>query len=88
MAQYEVTLLLPQEVKDGKKIADKLCKAADVKVVKTHDLKVQELAYPIARQTQAHYWRFEIEAAPQQIVDLEKRIKLEESIMRFLIVGA
>jgi len=86
MAQYEVTLLFPKTEKAGKKSAEKLFKAAGVKVKKAHDWKIRELAYPIDKQTEAHYWLFEVEAEPKQVKDLEGKIKLEESILRSLIV--
>lgn len=86
MAKYEVTLLFPKAEKSGKKTAEKLFKAAGVKVGKAHDWKMRELAYPIDKQTEAHYWFFETEAEPKQIVDLESKIKLEESVLRSLVV--
>lgn len=86
MAKYEVTLLLPKDNKDGKKLADKLFKTAQVKVVKSHDWKIRELAYPIAKQGEAHYWLFEVEAEPKQIVNLRNSLKLTEEILRSLVV--
>jgi len=55
-------------------------------VVKSHDWKIRELAYPIAKQAEAHYWLFEVEAESKQIVDLRGRIKLTEEILRSLVV--
>ncbi|MFH1535974.1 MAG: 30S ribosomal protein S6, partial [Patescibacteria group bacterium] len=44
------------------------------------------LAYPIKRQTKGFYAHFEIEADPKDIKGLDKSLKLEEDVLRFLLI--
>ena len=58
-------------------------KASGVKV----DLwGARDLAYPIKKQTKGYYVHFEFETEPKVVVDLDKSLKVEENILRFLLV--
>lgn len=86
MPKYEVTFIFKKDEEKAEKIVEALFKKAEVKVVKKEDWKIKELAYPIAKQVDAHYLFYKIEASPNNILSLHGKIKLEEKIMRFLIV--
>jgi len=86
MAKYEITFLFNRDEKEPKKAAQALFKAGKIKVVKVDDWKVKELAYPINKQTEAYYLYFEVEAEEKYLPELNKKIKLEERILRSLIV--
>ena len=86
MAKYEAVFLFKQEEKTSQKIIEALFKGAKAKVVKKEDWKVKDLAYPIRKQTQAHYWFYIIELEPQNLPILYAKIKLEERVLRSLII--
>lgn len=46
----------------------------------------KELAYPIKKQTKGFYVHLEIEAQPQASKDIDKTLKVEEDIIRYLLV--
>ncbi len=48
--------------------------------------KKRELAYPIGKRSGAYFGWTTFTAAPEKIVEIEKRLKLEKDILRFLIV--
>lgn len=55
--------------------------------VKKEDLwGARDLAYPIKRQNKGFYAHFEIEADPKNAKGLDKSLKLEEDILRYLLV--
>ena len=49
---------------------------------------VRDLAYPIKRQTKGFYAHFEIEADPKGAKGLDKILKLEEDVLRYLLIRA
>lgn len=46
----------------------------------------RDLAYPIKRQTKGTYVHIEFEAMPQSVVSLDKSLKVEENVLRYLLV--
>lgn len=86
MAEYELTFIFPKENKEmSKTIADYLKKAkAEIKI--KEDWGVKTLAYPIKKQTEAYYLYFEVEMNPASLKTLEFDIKLDEVLLRSLVV--
>jgi small subunit ribosomal protein S6 len=88
MKKYEATFIF---TKENKKLAESIeahLKAIGAKVGKKDDWGVKPLAYPIKKLTEAAYLYFEFETEPAKIKDLETKLKLEESLLRRLIVLA
>jgi len=56
------------------------------KVVKEDFWGNKDLAYPIKRQSKGFYAHFEISADPKGAKGLDKTLKLEEDILRYLLV--
>lgn len=55
-------------------------------VVKTEAMGRRKLAYPIRKKTEGHYTLFEIEGSGQEIAELERRMRVNDAIMRFITV--
>jgi small subunit ribosomal protein S6 len=55
-------------------------------VVKTEAMGRRKLAYPIQKKTEGHYTLFEIEGSGQEIAELERRMRVNDTIMRFITV--
>lgn len=75
--------------KERKTLLDSLVKklTADDGKVKKEDLwGVKDLAYPIKRQTKGFYAHFEVETDPKNAKAIDKTLKLEEDILRYLLV--
>lgn len=87
MNQYYLTLLIKSELDDveRRQLLDSVTKKMGK--VKKEDLwGNRELAYPIKKQQKAFYAHFEFEANPGDISSLDKSLKLEEDIIRYLLV--
>lgn len=89
MNKYYLTLVLKVDLEEKARkelldiIKTSFAKASKVK----EDLwGVRDLAYPIKKQTQGFYVHFELEADPKIIKDIDKTLKVEEDILRYLIV--
>lgn len=58
----------------------------DGKMIKEDLWGVRDLAYPIKRQTKGLYAHLEIQADPKNAQGLDKTLKVEEDILRYLLV--
>ena len=61
-------------------------KVKDVKVLKEEIWGKRVLAYPIKHFSEGVYVLLNFEAAPAKVKDLEKKLNLDEDLLRFLIV--
>lgn len=87
MNDYALTILLKPDLDE--KARGELIGSITKKIgqVKKEDLwGNRELAYPIKKQQKAFYAHFEFEANPGDISSLDKSLKLEEDIIRYLLV--
>ena len=55
-------------------------------VVKLENMGRRRMAYEIKRKTEGHYVLFEIEGSGSEIAELERRMRVNDQIMRFLTV--
>ena len=91
MFDYELTLILDPDLssEDQKKLIEKIKKIIEDtkgKVEKTNDWGKKELAYPIKKKTMGFYFLWEIKADSQQIDKIDKKLKIEEGVLRYLIL--
>lgn len=85
---YELTLILPSETteKAGVAILAGLLAKSGGKVVSTTNWGVKDLAYSIKKQARGMYLFFDLELASTEAVELDKRLRLAEEIVRYLLV--
>src|SRR5215471_7249574 len=55
-------------------------------VVKMDDMGRKRLAYPIQKKQEGYYVLFEIEGSGQEIAELERRMRVNDMIMRYITV--
>lgn len=55
-------------------------------VVRMDDIGIRTLAYPIQKRTEGHYVLFEIDGTGQEIMELERRMRVNDMIMRYITV--
>lgn len=87
MNNYYLTLVLKPSLEE--KVRQELLESLKMKFAKVEkeDLWGQRsLAYPIKRQTSGYYAHFVIEAEPKIAKDLDKTLRSEEDILRYLFV--
>lgn len=91
MNDYELTILLRPDLaqkeldKEVKGVADLLEKIG-AKVSKKTEPAKKSLAYEIKKCSEAFYTYFELNLAPSEVSGLEQKLKLQENILRYLIV--
>ena len=88
---YEVMYIVKPET-DGEKIeklndaVGKLIKKEGGEVVRMDDIGLRNLAYPIEKKKEGHYVLFEIDGSGQEIAELERRMRVNDMIMRYITV--
>lgn len=55
-------------------------------VVKMEDIGRRNLAYPIEKKTEGHYVLFEIDGSGQEIAELERRMRVNDMILRYVTI--
>jgi len=88
---YYLTLVFKTELEEGKRKAlldsiSKKVSGTDGKIVKEDLWGVRTLAYPIKRKTSGYYAHYEISADPKDIKDLDKTLRVEEDVLRYLLI--
>lgn len=91
MNSYFLTLVLKPEMeeKERKAFLDSLVKkvvGTDGKVVKEDLWGVRDLAYKIKKDTKGFFAHFELDADPKSVKGLDKTLKVEEDILRYLLI--
>ena len=90
MKKYEAVIILnpnlSTKVDVFKKDFEKLLSDNSFKIIKTEDVGRRQLAYSITNHNKGHYILFNIEGDPSQLLELETKIKYNESIIRHLFL--
>ena len=55
-------------------------------VVRMDDIVRRQLAYPIEKKTEGHYVLFEIDGSGQEILELERRMRVNDMILRYITI--
>jgi len=89
MRTYEVVLVF--RANTTKTAQEKLLESVkkwlgDAKVKKTEELGKKTFAYPIKKETEGNYVILDIESEKGIPTDFEKRVFIEESILRHLVL--
>ena len=90
MKKYEAVIVLnpnlSSKVDSFKKDFEKLLKDNSFNIVKTEDIGRRQLAYSIANHNKGHYIIFNLEGDPSKLLEIETKIKYNESIIRHLFL--
>lgn len=87
MQNYLLTLLVKNDLaeKDRKQLLDSISSQFG-KLVKEDLWGSKNLAYPINHQDKAYFAHFEFQSEPNMISSLDKNVKLNEDIIRYLLI--
>ena len=90
MKKYEAVIVLnpnlSSKVDNFKKDFEKLLKDNSFNIMKTEDIGRRQLAYSIANHNKGHYILFNLEGDPSKLLEIETKIKYNESIIRHLFL--
>lgn len=88
---YEVMYIIDPEVPADRveKLNEAVGKVVEKEggtVVKMEDIGRRNLAYPIEKKTEGHYVLFEIDGSGQEIAELERRMRVNDMILRYVTI--
>lgn len=91
MESYELTVVLPGKASANKKskvkkFIEDLIKTFDGKIEKSEEWGVIDLAYRIKKSEKGLFMYFEIEMEPKFGKQLDDKLRIEEDIIRYLLV--
>jgi len=86
MAVYEMTFIFKKGDKTTAKELKQYLTDAKAKILKEEDEGIKTFAYPIAKQTHGHYLFFQVEMSTDKVKEVEAKIKLNEGLLRHLII--
>ena len=90
MKKYEAVIILnpnlSSKVDDFKKDFEKLLSDNSFSIAKTEDVGRRQLAYSINNHNKGHYILFNLAGDPSKLIELETKIKYNESIIRHLFI--
>ena len=90
MKKYEAVIILnpnlSTKVDEFKKDFEKLLTDNTFKILKTEDVGRRQLAYSITNHNKGHYLLFNLEGDPSKLLEIETKIKYNESIIRHLFL--
>ena len=91
MKKYEAVIILnpnlSSKVDSFIKDFEKLLKANTFNIKKLEDIGRRQLSYSINNHNKGHYLIFNIEGNAENIIDIENKIKYNESIIRHLFIS-
>lgn len=91
MRDYELVIIFSSQLEEDKqkKSIDKIKKSITGfkgKIKKTDSWGKKDFSYPIKKQTQGIYTQFKFSLDEGKIIDLEKKFKADEDILRYLLI--
>ena len=91
MKKYEAVIILnpnlSSKVESFIKDFEKLLKANTFNIKKMEDIGRRQLSYSINNHNKGHYLIFNIEGNAENLIDIENKIKYNESIIRHLFIS-
>jgi small subunit ribosomal protein S6 len=90
MKKYEAVLILnpnlSSKVEEFKNEFNQLLSENSFKVTKLEDIGRRQLAYSINNHNKGHYLLMNLEGDPSKLIEIETKIKYNESIIRHIIL--
>ena len=90
MNKYEAVIILnpnlSNKMESFMKDFDSLLSDNSFKILKTEDVGRRQLAYSINNHNKGHYILFNLEGDPSKLIDIENKIKYNDSIIRHLFI--
>lgn len=91
MKKYEAVLILnpnlSSKVENFKEEFNKLLTDNSFKITKLEDVGRRQLAYSINNHNKGHYLLMNLEGDPSKLIEIETKIKYNESIIRHLVLA-
>jgi len=72
--------------KNGLDAVKKIYEKNNASITKEEDMQERALAYPVKKQDRGHYHLIEADIEPASIIAMEKDLKLNKDLLKYLFV--
>ena len=91
MNKYEMMFIVKSQgeeknVKGVVTAVEKVLKDNNAKISESKDLGLKKLAYPIKKEINGYYELINFEVAKEAIAEIKRKISINESVLRHLII--
>jgi small subunit ribosomal protein S6 len=91
MRKYELCLVISSDLtsENSQKLITKIKKIItelEGQILKVKEWGRKEFSYPVKKKTSGNYFLWEIELSEKAIGNFTKKIKLEEEVLRYLLI--
>lgn len=90
MNNYETIILVKNDIteEEREKVVDMVKKYLNEngKITKIDDLGIRKLAYEVRQHKEAYYYLIEFESEPDIIAELERKYRITDEILKFIVV--
>lgn len=91
MNKYEMMFIVKatqesEQVSKTAKNIESIVTSAKGKVNELKELGEKKLAYPIKKELNGYYYVLQVEASKETITEFDRKIKLDENVLRHLII--
>lgn len=91
MNKYEIMFIVKsdleeKELKDASKVYESFLKSVKASSVNLKDLGSKKFAHPIKKEVRGNYFLINTECNTDTIKELDRRMKIDEKVLRHLII--
>jgi len=90
MNTYELVVILTQKLSEEDKNATVVKISNLIKdngeVTSVDDMGVKKLAYEIKKESDGHYYLFNFMATPNSILELERVLRIDDSVLKYMTI--
>lgn len=83
---YEITFIVSEGAKSD--MVEKALKDVEAEIVTSNELGLKTFAYPIKKKISGNYFAIEFKLEGEKLQGLEKELKAEKDLIRYLIIKA
>jgi small subunit ribosomal protein S6 len=88
---YEVVFIIDTDTPEGDAAGlvenlQKIVTDQGGTITRSEGMGRRQLAYRVGRKTEGNYWLFEVEGTGAEIAELERRMRVNDAVLRYLTV--
>lgn len=91
MKKYEIMFIIEPKVENIKDVSERIknyVTSNEGTIVNEEDMGVKKLQYLVKKREKGHYYLLQMDIDPKKLPEVEKEIKVDEDILKYLLTVA